>query len=54
MRPGLPWFWALAGRDRLDFDTYENGYAVYRQLVVGVRFENIAKDNPQGADWLGC
>ena len=54
MRPGLTCLWALAGRDRLDFDTWMKMDMQYiDELVAGVGSEDSSADHPSRADGLG-
>jgi len=60
MRPGLTCLWALAGRDRLDFDTWMKMDMQYidnwsLELDLKILLKTIPRVlTDWGADWLGC
>jgi len=60
MRPGLTCLWALAGRNRLDFDTWTKMDMQYidnwsLELDLKILLKTIPRVlTDWGADWLGC
>jgi lipopolysaccharide/colanic/teichoic acid biosynthesis glycosyltransferase len=49
MRPGLTCLWALAGHDKLDFDTWMK-MAIHRYLVIDAGLEYLAAHDPTRYD----